>query len=507
MRKIKEVLRLRWEVGLGRRQIGRSCSISHNTVAEYEQRAQEAGLSWPLPGHLDDQALAALLFPSLTLPVPTHPRPVPDWSELHEELRRPDMTLQLLWHEYQEQHPQGYRYSQFCELYRRWAKKLDWCLRQEHRAGEKLFVDFSGQGIPITHPETGEVTFHTLFVAVWGASNYTYAEACLSEKLPHWIGAHVRAFGFFGCLPKVLVPDNLGAAVNKACRYDPDINPTYQEMARHYGLAVIPARVRKPKDKAKVEAGVLLVERWILAALRHRTFFSLAEANQAIRELLIRLNQRPFKKVSGSRRERFLTLDKPAAQLLSGPPYEYADWLKARVNVDVHIEVDGHFYSVPYPLVREQVDVRLTRSIVEVLFKNRRVASHVRSPHRGQHTTVPEHMPIAHREHAEWTPQRLVRWAEEIGPATAGVIQTLFTRRAYPQHAFRAALGILRLAKGFGAERLAAASQRALRLGACRYKSRHSILKQGLDPPPLPEPAASPPALDHANRRGPTYYH
>ena len=504
MRKIKEVLRLRWELGLGRRQTGRICRISHNTVAEYENKALSAGLSWPLPDHLDDEALAVLLFPS-PLPVSIQPRPVPDWSQIHEELRRPDMTLQLLWHEYQEQHPQGYRYSQFCELYRRWAKKLDWCLRQEHRAGEKLFVDFSGQGIPVTNPGTGEVTFHTLFVAVWGASNYTYAEACLSEALPHWIGAHVRALSFFGCLPRVLVPDNLRNAVTKACRYDPDLNPTYQEMARHYGLAVIPTRVRKPKDKAKVEAGVLLVERWILAALRHRTFFSLAEANQAIRELLIRLNQKPFKKIPGSRLERFLALDKPAARPLSVPPYEYADWLKARVNVDVHIEVDGHFYSVPYSLVREQVDVRLTRTTVEVLFKNRRVASHLRSFQKGRYTTRPEHLPPPHQHYLAWTPERILRWTEKIGPYTANVAREILKANTYPEQGFRACLGLIRLGDRFSHDRLEAACQRATRIKQYRYKTIKSILTSGLDRQsliPIPEP----PIRLHPHIRGKDYY-
>ncbi len=366
-------------------------------------------------------------------------------------------------------------------------------------------MDFSGQGIPVTHPETGEITFHTLFVAVWGASNYTYAEACLSEELPHWIGAHIRAFGFFGCLPKVLVPDNLRAAVTKACRYDPDLNPTYQEMARHYGLAVIPARVRKPKDKAKVEAGVLLVERWILAALRHRTFFSLAEANQAIRELLNRLNQKPFKKIPGSRRERFLSLDKPAAQPLSGPPYEYADWRKARVNVDVHIEVDGHYYSVPYPLAREQVDVRLTRTTVEVLFKNRRVAAHVRSFQKGRYTTRSEHLPPPHQHHRAWTPERILRWTEKIGPYTATVAREILQAKDYPEQGFRACLGLIRLGDRFSPERLEAACQRATRMKQFRYQSIKSILASGLDRQsliPIPEP----PIRLHPHIRGKDYY-
>ena len=380
-------------------------------------------------------------------------------------------------------------------------------MRQTHRFGETLFVDYAGQTTPVIDRTTGAIRPAQVFIAVLGASNYTYAEATWTQQLPDWIGAHVRAFAFFGGVRTVIVPDNLKSGVAHAHRYEPDLNPTYADLAAHYGVAVLPARVQKPHDKAKVEVGVQVVERWILAALRHRQCFSLAELNQAIRDLLARLNQRPFQKQPGSRQSLLDTLERPALRSLPAVPYEFAEWKKARVHIDYHVEIDGHYYSVPYRLVQAQLDVRATAHTVECFYQGQRVVSHVRSPHRGQHTTVPEHMPIAHREHAEWTPQRLLRWAEQISPATAGVIQTLFERRAYPQHAFRAALGILRLAQGFGAERLEAASQRALRLGACSDKSLHSILKQGLDQQPLPEPAAPPPVLDHDNLRGPTYYH
>ena len=504
MRKIKEILRLRWELRFSRRQTARSCQVSHSTVSEYETRAKQAGLSWPLPEDLDEGTLESLLFSKAVNSRSLNPRPVPDMNWIHQELRKPGVTLQLLWVEYKEQYPDGYQYSQFCDLYRRWARKLHFGLRQEHLAGEKVFVDFSGQKIAVTNPITGEVTCHSLFVAVWGASNYTYTETCLAEDLPSWINAHVHAFQFFGCLPKILVPDNPKVGVTKPCRYDPELNPTYQEMAQHYGLAVIPARVRKPKDKAKVEAGVLVVERWILAVLRNHTFFSLNEANQAIREHLIKLNARPFKKIPGSRQELFLTLDKPAARPLPRP-YIYAEWAKARVNIDYYIEVKGHYYSVPFPLVHEQVDVRLTPSTLEVFFKNKRVASHPLSDLKGKFTVLPEHRPPEHQKFLEWTPERIIRWAQKIGLNTALVAQEIIKSKPYPEQGFRACLGLIRLADHYSPKRLEAACLRASQIKSFSYKSVKSILKTGLDGQTLiiePEP----PALNHPHIRGQQYY-
>jgi len=504
MRKIREVLRLHWDQGLSDRQIATSCGIARSSVKEFLLRAQRAGLSWPLTEDLDDGTLEARLFPP-AIPVSLKDRPAPDWQEIHSELRKPKVTLQLLWYEYKERYPEGYQYSQFCELYRRWAKKLDFCLRQEHRAGEKVFVDFAGQKIPITNSETGEITRHPLFVTVWGASNYTYVEACPSEDLPSWIMAHVRALTYFGCLPQVLVPDNTKTGVSKPCRYDPELNPTYQEMARYYGLAIIPARVRKPKDKAKVEAGVLLAERWILAALRHQTFFSLAEANQAIRELLTKLNQKPFKKLPGSRETLFRKLDQPATRPLTVPPYEYGHWSKARVHIDYHIEVEGHYYSVPYALIHEQVEVRLTSTTLEVFFKNRRVASHVRSYRKGQFTGLPEHRPLAHQKYLEWTPERILHWTQTIGPHTAQVAQEILQSKPYPEQGFRACLGLIRLADRYSPGRLEAACLRASQIHSPCYKSVKSILKTGLDQQallPLPEW----PVRCHPHIRGKDYY-
>lgn len=345
MRKIKEFLRLTDQGGLSDRQVALSLNISRSTVKEYRARVHKAGLSWPLPETLSDEALEHRLFPPITR-VGAPPKPLPDFDYIYRELkahRKFNLTLDLLWQEYREQHPDGYRYSQFCELYRRFRQKLDYCMRQDHRGGEKLFVDY-GEGLKLLD-QSGEAVSTELFVAVWGASNFTYAEATLTQQLPDWIGSHTRAFSYFGCLPKIVVPDCLKSAVTQACRYEPELNPTYADMASHYGICVIPARPARPRDKAKVETGVLIAKRWILAALRHRTFYSLAELNGAIQELLERLNGRPLRKLKKSRRELFDLFDRPHAAPLPEKSYEYAEWKLATVNIDYHIEVDKHYYS------------------------------------------------------------------------------------------------------------------------------------------------------------------
>ena len=506
MRKIKEVLRLKFDRGLSHRQIARSGVVGRPTVAEYLRRFEEAGLSWPQAMALDDTVLERKLFPAAPS-VPAAQRPLPEWTHVHRELRGKGITLALLWQEYKAIHPAGFGYSWFCDRYRGWAGQLDVVMRQEHRAGEKLFVDYAGQTVDIVDRHTGEVKAAQIFVAVLGASNYTYAEATWTQGLPDWIGAHVRAFGFLGAVPEVVVPDNLRSAVSRAHRYEPDLNPTYQDLANHYGVTVLPARARHPRDKAKAEVGVQVVERWILAALRHRRFFSLSELNAAIGELLVRLNARAFKKLPGSRRALFEQLDRPALRPLPAEPYQFAEWRKARVHIDYHVEVDGHYYSVPYQLVKKPLEVRLTQRTVECFHQGQRVASHRRSPFKGRHTTVPEHMPRAHREYAAWTPQRLIGWAKQTGPATAAVVEYILERRAHPQQGFRSCLGILRLGKGFGDERLEAACRRALTLGACRYKSIESILRQGLEHHPLPEQQELTLAIAHENVRGADYYH
>src|SRR5439155_4533267 len=414
MRQVREVLRLKWAGGLSDRKIARSLSVSRPTVAEYVRRAQAAGLSWPLPETLDEGTLERLLFPAA--PVQRAGAPlVPDWSAVHRELKHKGVTLFLLWQEYKAATPEGFQYSWFCQAYRAWAGTRDLVMRQHHRAGEKLFVDYAGQGIPVVDSHSGEVHEAAIFIAVLGASSYTYAEATWTQSLPDWIGSHVRALAAIGGVPEVVVPDNLKAAVTRAHRYEPELNRTYADLAHHYGVAVIPARAAKPRDKAKVEVGVQVVERWIVARLRHHTFFALAEVNAALGALLPALNARPFKKLPGSRQSLFETLDRPALKPLPVQPYEYAEWKRARVNIDSHVEVDGHDSSVPYALVKQQLEVRVSAQVVELFHKGTRVASHLRSHLKGRHSTVAVHMPTAHRHYAEWTPQRLIQWAAHSG--------------------------------------------------------------------------------------------
>jgi transposase len=509
MRKIKEVLRLRFEHQQSARQIAKSCGIARSTVQEYLDRVQKAGIPWPVPPEWDDATLESRLFPPVPLISPEK-RQMPSMEYLHQERKKKGMTLQLLWHEYKEANPEGYQYSQFCELYRQWVDKLDVCLRQEYRAGEKLFVDYAGQTLPLHDPSTGQTRQAYLFVATLGASNYTFAEASLTQDLPSWIQSHVHAFEFFNGVAQILVPDNLKAGVTHPCRYEPDINPTYADLAEYYGTVVIPARVRKARDKAKVESAVLIGERWILAALRHHRFFSLAEVNQAISEKLKELNNRKFQKLDTTRKELFDTLDRPALKPLPETPYQYTDWKKAKVNIDYHIEVDGHFYSVPYQLVKESVEVRFTSTTVEVLFKNRRVASHPRSYRRGGFTTLKEHMPKAHQKYLEWTPSRIIRWAAQTGPHTEKLITHILESKPHPQQGFRSCLGIIHLGKLYPKERLEAACAYALSIHGFFYKSVQSILKNGLDQKhtllPKREESTLPLPLQHPNIRGKEYY-
>ncbi|MDQ6783529.1 MAG: IS21 family transposase [Actinomycetota bacterium] len=506
MRKVRDALRLSLQEGLSLRQVAASLQIPFTTVGDHVRRAKAAGLSWPLPDDLDDDALEALLFAAAA--PPTDPRPVPEWNKVHVELRRPHVTLMLLWLEYKETFPDGYAYSQFCEHYRRWRGHIDVVMRQEHKAGEKCFVDFAGRRIPIYDEPTGEVAFEAeLFVAVLGASSYLYAEALRSQELAHWIAGHCHAFEFFGGCPAIVVPDNLRSGVSRPHRYEPDVNATYAEMAAHYGVAIIPARSYKPRDKAKVEAGVLVAERWIMARLRNERFTSLGEANVEICRLAEWVNARGFKKLPGSRRALFESLDRPALRPLPASRYEFATWRTAKVNIDYHIELraDRHYYSVPYRLAGEAVDVRTSAATVEVFHRHRRVASHVRRFTPG-YSTDPAHMPESHRRHAAWTPSRIIDWAAKTGPATAKLTEEIMAARPHPEQGFRSCLGIVRLGDRYGTERLEAAAERALSVRAHSYRSVESILRTGLDRQPLaPEhPERTHPS--HDNVRGPDYY-
>ena len=468
MRKIKEVLRLRFELRLGQRQIARSCGIGLSTVHDYLERAAAAGIGWPLPD-LSEEELESKVFGSAPLVVRAVQRAQPDWKAIHEQLQQHrHLTLQLLWQEYQQAYPEGYRYSWFCERYQQWRRHLDVVLRQEHKAGEKMFVDWAGATIPVYDAATGEA---------WPAS-----------------------------LPTLAVPDNAKTAVTRACRYDPDLNPTYQEFAVHYGMGVVPTRPYKPRDKAKVENAVQVCERWIIVALRHRKFFSLAELNQAIRELLTRLNERRFRKRDGSRASLFHTLEKPALHPLPAERFDMSQWARATVNIDYHVAFDNNFYSVPYTLVQQVVEVRSTPTTVEIFHRGQRVASHVRSRERGKVITQHEHRPKSHQAHLEWPPSRMVNWARTVGPHTAQLFERILSEKPHPEMGYRSCLGIIRLAQQYSAERVEAAAERAILAHACRYQSVKSILKNSLDAVPLSPPRTGPPPLTHDNLRGAEYF-
>jgi len=508
MRKTREVLRLHYELKLGQRQIARSVQISQSTVHEYLARFAQSGLSWPLPEGVGEAELEAAMFPAEpaeeTL---SGQRAIPDFVHIHQELQQhKHTTLQLLWEEYRASYPEGYHYSRFCHYYQQWKEQRDLVMRQEHHPGEKLFVDWAGATIPIHNPETGAMYEAPLFVAVLGASNYTYAEATRSHELEHWIGAHVRAFEFFGGCPKLVVPDNAKTGVTRACRYDPDLNPTYQEMALHYGVGVVPARPYKPRDKAKVEVGVQIAQRWIVAALRHRKFFSLHELNLAIRELLEKLNQRPFQKRPGSRQSLFVELDQPALRSLPAERFDGSAWSQAKVNIDYHIQFDHSCYSVPYTLARQTVDVRATPSTIEIFHQGVRMASHARSHKPYTASTHPEHRPRSHQAHLEWPPSRIVQWASTIGPHTAQVVDKILAAFPHPEMGYRSCLGIIRLSHRYSPARLEAAAQRALLTGAIRYKSIDSILRRSLDQQPLAQTSAERPTTTHDNIRGAEYF-
>jgi len=507
MRKADEVARLNAS-GLSNRQIAKSCQISRSTVADYLARLDAVSLKWPFPPEMSAEELDVRLFRRPETRGRDLERPLPDWAEVHKELRRKAVTLNLLWQEYREIYPDGYGYSQFCVLHRSWTQTLDVSMRQVHRAGEKLFVDYAGMTMPVVDPATGETHAAQIFVAALGASQYIYAEATRTQQLPDWIASHVRTFEHLGGVTEIVVPDNLKSGVSKACRYEPDINPTYAHMAGYYGIAVIPARPKKPKDKAKVESGVQIVEREILARLRNRTFFSLAELNRAIRELLVAVNKRPFQKLDASRRELFDELDKHVLKPLPLQRYEYSDFLQPTVNIDYHIEALGHNYSVPFNLHGQKVDVRLTARMIEVLHRGKRVASHVRDDRKGRYTTNPSHMPKAHREHLEWSPSRIINWAGTVGPNCARVAEQIIKRRQHPEQGYRACLGIMRVSKGYAHARVEAACRRALALDVCSYQSIKSILKTGKDSEPLPGDGVALMSCDrhHQNVRGKDYY-
>jgi transposase len=503
MRKTREILRLKWLLKRSHREIRIATGAGLGTISDAATRATAAQLDWTTVEQLSDDELEARLYP----PAAAQRRPLPNPAHIHIELRRPGVTLRLLHEEYLGVHADGYGYTQFVGHYRAWAEALRVTMRQVHRAGDKVFVDYSGRRPTIVDPTTGERVELELFVAVLGASNYTYAEATRTQRSHDWIESHLRLLEFLGGVPRAIVPDQLKSGVVVASRYDPSIQRTYEELAQHYGTTILPARPAHPRDKAKVENGVLLAQRWILARLRNQTFFSLDELNLRIVELVDDFNDRVMRRYGKSRRQLFVELDCPALGQLRPDRFVYGEWKHATVNIDYHIEFDHHYYSVPYLLVHQQVELRANSLTVEVFHRSKRVASHVRSYQRGGFTTNPEHMPAAHRKHAEWTPERITAWAAQTGPHTRALAEAILAERRHPEHGFRSCLGIMRLVKRYGVARVEAACRRALVVGARSYRRVESILRTGLDAAPLPEvtePTA--PGIEHENLRGADYY-
>ena len=505
MRQIRESLRLHLQAELSYNEVGRALKISKSAVGKYVSLARVAGVDWAIAQTLDDEALLARLYRP-ALPRSSH-QLAPDFGLVHQELKRAGVTLMLLWEEYATGNPQAYKYTSFCIKYREFAKTQARSMRQVHIAGEKLFVDYAGGSVPIIDAATGEITQAQIFVATLGASNYTFACATARQTTADWIGAQVLALEFIGGAPKLIVPDQPRALIKTPDRYDPEPNPTYDEFALHYGCAVLPARPRHPRDKPKVEGSVLLVQRWILARLRNRRFFSLAELNAAIGLLLIDLNQRPFKKLPGCRRSAFELLDAPALRPLPAARFVISRWKTARVNIDYHIEFEAHYYSVPHRLVGTKLDVRVTGALLECFASNQRVASHAVSTVCGGFTTTPEHMPASHRAHPQWTPAKLIAWGQRIGVSTAAVVTWQLERRAHPEQGYRACLGLLALVRKYSAERLEGACTRALSIRAPNLRSVTNILKCGLDRQGALFAAEVAPVIVHDNVRGPDYYH
>jgi transposase len=506
MRKIREVLRLTHELGLSVRQVSGATGVSKTAVGEFVARAKVIGITWPVPPEINDAELEGRLF----TPAGSRDglaRPAPDWAKVHQELKRRGVTRMTLWEEYREEAPDGHGYARYCQLYKEWKRRLSPTMRQTHVAGDKLFVDWAGGTVPIIDSMTGEVHEAHIFVAVLGASSYTYCEARWTETLVDWIGAHANAVDFLGGVMKAAVPDNLKVGITKPSRYEPGINRTYQELADHYGFVVLPTRIRRPRDKAKVENGVGIVSRYLLGRLRNRRFFSLAELNEATHECTTSINAKVMKRLNKSRNELFAILDRPVLKTLPAERYVYAEWKRCTVAPDYHVEVDEHYYSVPFRLLREVIDARYGEETVELFHKGERVASHVRSRVTHKHTTLSEHMPSSHRRYAEWTPAGILRMASNIGPATVALFEAIMKAKPHPEQGFRSCLGIISLLKGYGRERIEAAAMRGNTIGATTYGSIKSILEMGLDRAYAQPKTPDVKPIQHANIRGRGYYH
>ncbi len=503
MRLIREIYRLALVNKLGTRQIAKSCNISPGTVSGYLNRLPDNLLDFKALEAMDDDDLEELVSAKRGRKRNANIRE-PDWEYIHRELRKKGVTIALLWDEYKTDNPDGYQSSQFYEKYKKWRQKLDPSMRQNHKAGEKVFVDYAGMKVDVYCRYLMEIREAEIFVGSLGASSYTYAEATWDQTMRNWLDSHVRMYRFFGGVPEITIPDNLKAGVTKPCRYDPVINKSYHDLSVHYGTTIIPARPKKPKDKAKVEVAVQIVERRVLAPLRNRKFLSIEELNEAIGIGIAELNEAPMQKTKISRSKLFETLDGPALKPLPDVPYRYAEWKRASVNIDYHVELDKHYYSVPYRYIKEYVEMRHTNRTVEIFFKNKRIASHVKSGLIGHHTTLPEHMPESHRG-MEWSPSRLINWAEKIGGNTKNMVTAILDSRKHVEQGYRSCLGILRLSKHYSPERLEKACKRAMHIGASSFRNVNNILKNGLDKHELEQENDAHP-IQNPNIRGKKYY-
>ncbi len=505
MHRLREILRQKLVLKSSHRDVADAVGVSLGLVSRVFTRASTLALTMEQVDALDDDALEARFYEARDRRSPT--RALPDPAQIHVELRRPGVTLQLLHIEYLERHPDGYQYTKFCNHYREWLAKRSPTMRQTHAAGDKTFIDYSGKKPRIVDAATGESTEVELYVAVLGASNYTFAEATYTQQVPDFIASSARAFEFFGGVSRATVPDQLKSAVTVADRYEPGIQRSFDEFGRHYGTTILPARPASPRDKAKVEVAVQIAQRWILARIRNETFHTLGELNARIRELVDALNERPMRLYKTSRRELFGRLEKPALSPLPADAFEYAAWKKAKLNVDYHVSYEDHYYSAPHALIHEEVWVRATSATIEIFHRGSRVASHARSYAKFKHTTNTAHMPVAHQKHAEWTPSRIRGWASTIGPMTEELTRAILAERSHPEHGYRSCLGLFRLAKRYGDDRLEAACARALAVSARSYRHVESILKHGLDRAPALETEAHGNKVAHENVRGRDYYH
>lgn len=507
MRHVREILRQKLELGHKHRQIAKALHISAGSVGETVSRANQLGLDWAAVGKLDDTELEARLYGAKGRNCAE--RPVADMAHLHAELHRPGVTLQLLHLEYLEEHPDGYRYTTFCEQYREWCRRRAATMRQHHAAGDKMFVDYSGKKPHLIDRVTGEFIEVELYVAVLGASNYTYAEATMTQQIVDWTASNTRALEYFGGVPNAIVPDQLKSAVTTACRYEPGIQRTFDEYAEHYGTTIFPARPVKPRDKAKAEVAVQVIQRWILARLRNEVFYSLGDLNRRIRELLEDANGMKMQVYRCSRRELFERVERDVLRPLPEKPFEYADWKKVTLNVDYHASFEEHYYSAPYTLIGEELWLRATATTIEIFHARRRTAAHARSHEKHKHSTIGEHMPLAHRKHAEWTPGRILHWAQTVGPNTAQLAEAILKERRHPEQGYRSCLGIFRLSKKYGEERVEAACLRAFLAGARSYRHVESILRHGLDRAPALDTGerSQSVGIKHDNIRGRDYYH